>query len=196
MSSLWLVVLELISLAGEKGSLGEGTLKWVTELGCSRGDLPSLKEEDRVDRQRSWGWLVLEVMELLADLLSGQKQEQDATYPGTSSPPYGFTPACPHTMSLFSPGISLPLQVDIFLNPSTTMNPTAEIKGKVFPRSILSFPAHPRYLKGQRRLESGGWRWTQSSAAAHSLQLGCTGIQEGQSGSDSWSLEVDHHSSW
>lgn len=190
------MVLELISLAGEKGSLGEGTLKWVTELGCSRGDLPSLKEEDRVDGQHSWGWLALELMELLTDFLSGQNQEQDVTYPGTSRPPYGFTPAYPHTMSPFSPGISLSLQADIFLHPSTTMNPRAEIKSKVFSGSILSFPAHPRYLRGQRRLESRGWRQTQSSAAACSLQPGCMGMREGQSGSDSWSLEVDHHSSW
>lgn len=73
MSSLWLVVLELISLAGEKGSLGEGTWKQVAESGCSRGDRPSLKEEDRVDGQRSWGWLELELMEELAGLLSGQR---------------------------------------------------------------------------------------------------------------------------
>lgn len=79
MSSLWLVVLELISLAGEKGSLGEGTWQRVTELGCSRGDLPSLKEEDRVDGQRSWGWLELELPQELAGLLSGQRQEHDFT---------------------------------------------------------------------------------------------------------------------
>lgn len=70
-SSLWLVVLELISLAGEKGSLGEGT----RELGCSREVLPSLKEEDRVAGQCSWGWLVLEQTEELAGLLSGRPDE-------------------------------------------------------------------------------------------------------------------------
>lgn len=81
MSSLWLVVLELISLAGEKGSLGEGMWDGGTALGCSRGDLPSLKEEDREARQCSWGWLELELMEELACLLSGQREEEDVTHP-------------------------------------------------------------------------------------------------------------------
>lgn len=75
------MVLELISLAGEKGSLGEGMWDGGTALGCSRGDLPSLKEEDCEARQFSWGWLELELMEELAGLLSGQREEEDVTYP-------------------------------------------------------------------------------------------------------------------
>lgn len=86
-SSLWLVVLELISLAGEKGSLGEG----MRELGCSREVLSSLKEEERVAGQCSWGWLVLEQTEELAGLLSEGRQEGGITHtpPGTKTPPYG-----------------------------------------------------------------------------------------------------------
>lgn len=85
-SSLWLVVLELISLAGEKGSLGEG----MRELGCSREVLSSLKEEERVAGQCSWGWLVLEQTEELAGLLSEGRQEGGITHTAWHKhPPYG-----------------------------------------------------------------------------------------------------------
>lgn len=77
------MVLELISLAREKGSFGEGTWKALTEPGCSKGDLPSLKE-DWLDGQHSWGWLAPELTEELTGLLSGQRQEQEVTNPGTS----------------------------------------------------------------------------------------------------------------
>lgn len=52
----------------------------VTEPSCSRGDLSSLKEEDRVDGQRSWGWLELELPQELTGLLSGQRQEHNFTH--------------------------------------------------------------------------------------------------------------------
>lgn len=132
MSSLWLVVLELISLAGEKGSLGEGMWSWVTEPGCSRGDLSSLKEEDRVDEECSWDWLALELMEELTRLLSGHKQ--NVTHPGKSRPLYVSNPVASHchpTHHGQRPGVCLLQQAEIS-HPSITMNPGAEKKAKSF----------------------------------------------------------------
>lgn len=151
MSSLWLVVLELISLAGEKGSLGEGTWKWVTEPGCSRGDLPSLKEEDRVDGQRSWSWLALELMEELAGLLSGQRQEQDVKHPGTSILPYSnkLVASHQHAHAPWAKARDLPpIMGRDLLTPIHHNESKSRKNGKVFSGSILSFPAHPHYLRG------------------------------------------------